>query len=97
MSRVPATSPVGPDNELSPADIARLIRNERMFRARFDAAHLPQLVVDFDGVMTEVNDAFCRLLGRSRQDLVGARVHDLRHASEQPSQGNPIAFSRTSA
>ena len=69
----------------------KLIRNEQMFRARFDDVHLPQLVVALDGVITEVNDAFCRLLGSTRDRLVGRSVHDLRHASEPPSAGNPIS------
>ena len=92
MTRDPATAPVVhlSDRDLSDTDVARLIRNERMFRARFDAARLPQLVVCFDGVIHEVNDAFCRLLSRRRTDLVGSNVHELRHASEPPSLGNPI-------
>jgi diguanylate cyclase (GGDEF)-like protein/PAS domain S-box-containing protein len=68
-----------------------LVRNERMFRARFDDVHLPQLVVGFDSVIKDVNDAFCRLLGFSRTRLIGTSVHDLRHPSEPASTGNPVS------
>jgi diguanylate cyclase (GGDEF)-like protein/PAS domain S-box-containing protein len=68
-----------------------LVRNERTYRARFDDVHLPQLVVALDGAITDVNDAFCLMLGLAREQLVGRRVHALRHASEPPSAGNPIS------
>ncbi|HET6818802.1 MAG TPA: EAL domain-containing protein [Mycobacteriales bacterium] len=91
MTRDPAMAPVAsPVGDVSVTDLARLVRNERMYRARFDAVQLPQLVVAFDGVISEVNAAFCRLLGRSRSSLIGSNVHELRHVSEPPSFGNPI-------
>ncbi len=40
-------------------------------RARFDQVAMPQALLDLEARFVEVNDAACRLLGRSRDQLVG--------------------------
>jgi two-component system cell cycle sensor histidine kinase/response regulator CckA len=42
-------------------------------------------VVDLDGRLLEVNDAYCAMSGRSRESLLSLRVDDLEHA-EEPEQ-----------
>ena len=41
------------------------------YRARFEQSRLPQLECDVDGRLILVNDALCRLVGRSREELIG--------------------------
>jgi diguanylate cyclase (GGDEF)-like protein/PAS domain S-box-containing protein len=61
---------------------AALEASEQRFRARFEQAGLPQAMVSLDGRLVGVNDAFCELLERSREELADATVRDLCHASD---------------
>ena len=70
-------TPVGRDD--APA-------SERLARARFEQSGMPQLMLDLDGRITDVNDAMCRLIGRHRDELVGAPTTTLHHPSD-PSYG----------
>jgi diguanylate cyclase (GGDEF)-like protein/PAS domain S-box-containing protein len=51
-------------------------RATAQFRARFVDSALAQILLDTSGVLTDVNDACCTLIGRTREELIG------RHASE---------------
>ncbi|MCW2770043.1 MAG: hypothetical protein JWR27_1476 [Aeromicrobium sp.] len=44
---------------------------EERFRARFDQSRLPQSIQAGDGTYEAVNDAFCALVGRAREQLIG--------------------------
>jgi diguanylate cyclase (GGDEF)-like protein/PAS domain S-box-containing protein len=66
-------------------------RADAGLRARFDQSRVPQGVVDRDGHMSELNDAFCALLGRTRQDLLGRCVSEIRHPDEEPGAGSVLA------
>ncbi|WP_435744817.1 sensor domain-containing protein [Nocardioides sp. SYSU DS0663] len=57
-------------------------------RARFEQSALPQATADTHARLTEVNDAFCRLLGVPREELVGRQIADLTHASD-PGAAHP--------
>src|SRR6476620_6676125 len=52
-------------------------RNEARYRGRFEQSSLPQAFCDLDGVLTEVNQAFCQLLDRPEPKLVGLPVREL--------------------
>jgi diguanylate cyclase (GGDEF)-like protein/PAS domain S-box-containing protein len=52
------------------------------FRRRFEQSPLPQTACDLGGVLTEVNEAFCRLVDRSADELVGLPTHALNHRSD---------------
>ena len=56
---------------------AELAATQRRFRDVFAATSLGQLVLRSDGLITEVNDAFCRMAGRPREDLVGTSAEAL--------------------
>jgi diguanylate cyclase (GGDEF)-like protein/PAS domain S-box-containing protein len=49
---------------------------ELRFRTRFEQSLLPQSMQAVDGTFEAVNDAFCQLLGWSKEDLIG---HDGMH------------------
>ncbi|MCW2543011.1 MAG: hypothetical protein JWM40_563 [Frankiales bacterium] len=51
-------------------------RATAQFRARFGDSALAQILLDTSGVLADVNDACCTLIGRTREELIG------RHASE---------------
>lgn len=50
---------------------ARRRQLESRFRARFDQSRVPQVIQARDGSYQAVNDAFCTLLGRDRDELIG--------------------------
>src|SRR4051812_8006098 len=52
------------------------------FRRRFEQSPLPQSSCDLDGVLTDVNEAFCRLVGRAVDELVGLPSTALSHRSD---------------
>ena len=50
----------------------RLLReSEERFRLAFEQNMAPMLFVDLDDVVIAANDAFCRMIGFSREDLIG--------------------------
>src|SRR5438270_12524688 len=63
-----------------------LAASERLARARFEQSAMPQVMLDLEGRITDVNDALCRLVGRSREQLVGISTATLHHTSD-PSYG----------
>src|SRR3954447_26389874 len=59
---------------------------ERLAQARFEQSAMPQVMLDLDGQITDVNAATCVLVGRSRDQLLGASTATLHHPSD-PSYG----------
>lgn len=60
-----------------------LRESERRFRSVFDTSPLAMGLTTADrGVFTDVNSALCRLLGRSREDLIGTRFRSILHPSD---------------
>jgi diguanylate cyclase (GGDEF)-like protein/PAS domain S-box-containing protein len=56
----------------SEASIATaLAQSEQRFRLAFEGNMAPMVFSDQDGLFLAVNDAFCRMSGRSREELVG--------------------------
>ena len=56
---------------------AALRASEENFRALFDQAGDGIFCVDVQGRYLEVNDRYCRLLGRSRAEIVGTHLNDM--------------------
>src|SRR5438270_3601974 len=59
-----------------------LAASERLARARFEQSAMPQVMLDLDGRITDVNDAMCRLVGRTRDELVGTSPTTLHHPAD---------------
>jgi diguanylate cyclase (GGDEF)-like protein/PAS domain S-box-containing protein len=60
-------------------------QDEARFRTVFDASPLPMgLTVGDTGTYSAVNEALCRLLGRTREELVGASVRQILHPDDIP-------------
>jgi diguanylate cyclase (GGDEF)-like protein/PAS domain S-box-containing protein len=55
---------------------------EERFRARFDQSRLPQTLQTADGTYEAVNDAFCALVGRDRDELIGTLPEDITHPDD---------------
>ena len=51
--------------------------HQQRFHARFARSTVPQAFVGPDGRLTDVNDAFCALVDRPREELVGRPVTEL--------------------
>lgn len=79
-------------------DISRLKRSEQRlrsseerFRRIFTEAPTGMVRVDVDGVIAEVNRAFCDMLGDDGDRLVGTAWADLGHPAEQAEQRDVLA------
>lgn len=63
------------------AELARSESEER-FRAIFEQAAVGITRVDLDGVIVEVNQKFCEMLGYAREELLGKRVRDVTYPDD---------------
>src|SRR4051794_792668 len=52
---------------------------EQHFRAGFERSSVPQAILDTSAVLAAVNDAYCNLLGRTREDLIGRPIKEMNH------------------
>jgi len=52
------------------------------FESAFTCAPIGMALVDGGGRWLQVNDALCRLLGRTRDELVSATLHDIAHPED---------------
>lgn len=66
-------------------------RHEARYRGRFEQSSLPQAFCDLEGVLTEVNEAFCQLLDRPECKLVGLPVRALNHRSDSGDADGQLA------
>ncbi len=66
-------------------DLARLLREtDARFASAFDGSPVGMAILDpADHRPVAVNDALCRLLGRTREDLLAAPLTDLVHAEDR--------------
>ena len=56
--------------------------NEQRFRKVFDNSRIGMLISDPQGLLVRVNPAFCQMLGRPADELVGAHFADLTHPDD---------------
>ncbi len=70
------------DVSLQVETLARLQASEERFRARFYQSPMPQAMVNLQGRFDTVNDAMCRLLGRTRSELEATLLAHLVHPSD---------------
>jgi PAS domain S-box-containing protein/diguanylate cyclase (GGDEF)-like protein len=56
---------------------------QRRFDVAFDHAPIGMALFNCDGEYIRVNDALCRLLGRSRAELIGRRDQELTHPDDR--------------
>jgi len=70
------TPPIVLASALDPAE-ARVGDGERLFRAIFENVPDAVLIVDGDARYVGANPAGCELVGRTREQLFGLRVHDI--------------------
>lgn len=62
----------------------RLQESEEKYRALYDNAPLPYQSLDIDGSFIDVNPAWLRTLGYSREEVIGQRFADFLHPSWKP-------------
>jgi PAS domain S-box-containing protein len=72
--------------EQSPARFTAWLRalgaSEELLRSAFDHAPIGMSAVAPDGQWLRVNDAYCRMLGYERAELIGKRFRDLTHPDD---------------
>ncbi len=58
-------------------------RNERRFRLAFGANTSGMAITDGDGILLDVNQAYCDMLGLGLDDLVGRHVNEATHPEDR--------------
>jgi two-component system cell cycle sensor histidine kinase/response regulator CckA len=58
--------------------------SEEQLQAFFDTTNAGMAVANYDGRLVRVNDAYCRMLGYSRHELLDMSVGDLLFAEDRP-------------
>jgi diguanylate cyclase (GGDEF)-like protein/PAS domain S-box-containing protein len=61
---------------------AALRESEQRFRETFEQAAVGITRVDLDGVLVDVNEKFCEMLGYSRRELLGRHIRDITHSGD---------------
>jgi diguanylate cyclase (GGDEF)-like protein/PAS domain S-box-containing protein len=67
--------------------------SEQRLRGVFERGPVAQMVLQPDGVLTEVNPAFCELLGYDEAELVGMRFATLVEPEDRPRVGDLLTAS----
>lgn len=57
-----------------------LIESEARFRTAFEEAPIGTVILDRDGHLRRANKSFCRILGRSSEELASLRLQEVVHA-----------------
>ncbi len=70
--------------------LAALRTSEERLRGMFRQATVGIAETDRSGRFTAVNDAYCAMVGRDRETLLGLRLHDVTHPDDLP--GNLTRF-----
>ena len=63
---------------------AALRASEERFRIAFQQAPVGMALSDLDGVYVQVNDAYCRTVGRTREEIIGRTPLDITHPDDIP-------------
>ena len=63
---------------------AALSASEERFRIAFEQAPIGVALLDLEGHYLQVNDAYCRTVRRTREELVGGRPADITHPDDVP-------------
>lgn len=69
-----------------------LLESEQRFRALFEQSTGGIAQVDLEGRFVLVNDRYCEIVGRSREELLTLRMQDLTHSEDVP--GNVSLFAQ---
>ena len=75
---------VGYNADITSRKIAQLAlaESEERFRAIFEQAAVGITRVDLNGVLVEVNQKFCEMLGYAREELLGKHIKDITHPDD---------------
>ncbi len=71
---------------------AALRRSEERFAAIFEQAAGGIAYTDLEGHISLVNERYCKIVGRSREELLGTRMQDFTHPDDVPA--HLVAFHR---
>ncbi len=63
-------------------DVTETKLNEERYRAMFENAAVGITRVDLNGVLVDINQKFCNLLGYARDELIGKAIKDITHPDD---------------
>ena len=69
----------------------RLAESQGRFEAAFSQSLVGMSIIDSEGRVVEINDAFCRMVGRSREEIVGRTSHDYTHPEDREPTARTVA------
>lgn len=72
------------------SDVSDRVAIERRFQSGFESSPAGWAYIDVDGRLSMVNDAFCTILGRSRDELVGRRGEDFVSSEDLAERPPPL-------
>lgn len=64
--------------------VAHLKKENKLYEKLFEISDDGYLIVDQNGVITEINDTYCTYLGREKADTIGKHVYDVIPNSKLP-------------
>ncbi|MHB8325030.1 MAG: EAL domain-containing protein [Candidatus Dormibacteria bacterium] len=67
---------------------------DRVLGQLFEQATTPMVVIGMDHLIRRANQAFCQLVGRSREELVGVPILDITHPEDRPASQGVMRRSR---
>ena len=75
-------APTGARSRGKPSQDRALRESEERFRAIFEQAAVGLTRVDLDGVLIDLNQKFCDMLGYTRAELLGKTISDITHPAD---------------
>ena len=69
--------------EAEGAVVDALVNSEQRFRLAFEQSMAGTILVDLEDIVLEVNDAFCQMIGRNRDEIVAKRSELFTHPEDR--------------
>ena len=69
--------------EAEAAVVDALVNSEQRFRLAFEQSMAGTILVDLEDIVLEVNDAFCQMIGRNRDEIVAKRSELFTHPEDR--------------
>lgn len=67
-----------------------LARGERRFRLAFEENTSSMAITDADGIVVDVNQAYCDMIGRTMDEVIGQHVLELTHPEDRQATGDVL-------
>ncbi len=83
--------PPPPEDRAGPSRPEPAAGGSETFRDAFDAAPAAMVIADTEGIFRSVNPAFCAILGRTEDELIGRSFREFTHPDDMPAQQDAVS------